>query len=216
MQAYQSEFIAFAIKEKALKFGSFQLKSGRISPYFFNAGVFCTGESLAALGHFYTEAIKEHAFHFDALFGPAYKGIPLVAAISQAWFHKKGQSTPFSYNRKEKKEHGEGGQLVGGPLANQDILLIDDVITAGTAIQETLPLLKEAGARLSGILVALDRQEVDAQGNKALPHLEKTLNIPVKSLITLDHLLQFIEKETPDQLFLAEMQAYRAQYCQSS
>lgn len=212
MQAFQSEFIAFALAEGALQFGSFQLKSGRISPYFFNAGVFCSGFALERLGHFYTEAIQHHHLTFDVFFGPAYKGIPLVAAISQTWFRKTHNKAPFAYNRKEKKNHGEGGQLVGAPLENQRILLIDDVITAGTAIQEAIPLLHTAKSQLSGILVALDRQEIDANGNKTLAHLEQTLQIPVKSLITFEHLRQFVSDHAEYQPFLAAMDAYRQQY----
>ncbi len=211
--SYKTRFIEAALRHKALQFGSFTLKSGRQSPYFFNGGVFYTGEALAQLGSCYTEAIQAHMdAPFDVLFGPAYKGIPLVCATSQIWYQQRGQALPFAYNRKERKDHGEGGQLVGPPLAGQRVLLVDDVITAGTAIQDSLPLLKQAGALLVGIVVALDREEINAEGIPTLTALSHTLKIPVFSVITLSDILKFASEHPAYQAFLPAIQAYRAQY----
>lgn len=213
MFPFQRAFIEFAIKHDALKFGSFTLKSGRLSPYFFNAGVFSTGEALAELGAFYNAAITHHQLPFDCLFGPAYKGIPLVCATSQARYQITGQPTPYAYNRKEVKNHGEGGQLVGCGLKNQQVLLLDDVITAGTAVRETVPFLIDAGAHLCGILVALDREEIDATGTSALAQLSQEWHIPVKSVVSLSDILTFVQNTPQFQAHLPDIKAYQAQYC---
>lgn len=214
MYPFQQDFIKFAIKHRSMKFGAFTLKSGRVSPYFFNAGVFYTGEALAQLGAFYAAAIAQYQLSFDCLFGPAYKGIPFVCATSQACYLSTNQPTPYAYNRKEMKDHGEGGQLVGCDLNNKKVLLIDDVITAGTAVRETVPLLQQAGAQLSGILVALDRQEIGPNGTSALSQLSQEWQIPVKSIITLSDILTFIADNPDLAQHLPAIQAYQQQYCQ--
>lgn len=159
LESYQREFIEFAIQKNVLQFGTFKLKSGRISPYFFNAGLFSCGQSLHSLGRFYATAIKKWGVEFDVIYGPAYKGIPLAAAVSMAWFQLYGESKDFAYNRKEVKDHGEGGQLVGASMAGRRVVVVDDVITAGTAIRESVVTLQHAQAQLMGVAVCLDRQE---------------------------------------------------------
>ncbi len=191
MQPFQRDFIEFSLKNKALQLGEFTLKSGRKSPYFFNTGVFCTGETLSALAQFYQNAIQYHGFTFDCLVGPAYKGIPLVSAVSCIRALQHGEPTPFAFNRKEAKNHGEGGQWVGTALAGQRVLLLDDVITAGTAVRELLPLLKQAGAILTGILVALDREEKNNEGRPALAALSQTLQVKVASIIRFSDIQEY-------------------------
>jgi orotate phosphoribosyltransferase len=213
MYAFQRDFIEFAIQHESLKFGTFTLKSGRISPYFFNAGVFYTGEALARLGSFYTAAIAQYQLSFDCLFGPAYKGIPLVCATSQARYLSTQEPTPYAYNRKEVKDHGEGGQLVGCDLKDKKVLLIDDVITAGTAVRETIPLLQQVGAHLNGILVALDREEIDKDGNSALAQLSQKWQIPVKSIVSLSDILTFIAGNSVLKEHLPAIEAYQQKYC---
>ena len=159
LEPYQCEFIEFAIQKNVLQFGTFKLKSGRISPYFFNAGLFSCGQSLHSLGRFYATAIKKWGVEFDVIYGPAYKGIPLAAAVSMAWFQLYGESKDFAYNRKEAKDHGEGGQLVGASMSGRRVVVVDDVITAGTAIRESVVTLQHAQAHLVGVTVCLDRQE---------------------------------------------------------
>ena len=158
MKAYQKEFIEFAIERGVLKFGEFTLKSGRTSPYFFNAGLFNKGSDLARLGRFYAEALVDSGIDFDVLFGPAYKGIPIATATAVALYDQHNQDTPYCFNRKEKKDHGEGGNLVGSALEGK-VMLVDDVITSGTAIREAMDIVQANGAELSGVLIALDRQE---------------------------------------------------------
>lgn len=199
MQAYQRDFIAFAIEQGVLKFGEFTLKSGRVSPYFFNAGLFRTGSALAQLGRFYADAIEASGLSFDVLFGPAYKGIPLAATTAVALADHHGRDLPFAFNRKEAKAHGEGGNIVGAELAGR-ILIIDDVITAGTAIREVMALIDAAGAEAAGVVIALDRQECgqaegDAKRQSAIQEVQARYGIPVISIVTLDMVLAYLEAQ---------------------
>jgi orotate phosphoribosyltransferase len=208
MQSYQHEFIDFAIRAGVLRFGEFTLKSGRISPYFFNAGLFNTGEHLARLGRFYARAIVDSGIGFDVLFGPAYKGIPLAAAASIALADHHQRNVPWCFNRKEAKDHGEGGNLVGAGLDGR-VLVIDDVITAGTAIRESVDIIQAAGATLSGVVIALDRQERGTGSQSAIQEVEQTHGIRVASIITLADLLEYL-REQPDQSeAVAGIEAYR-------
>jgi orotate phosphoribosyltransferase len=209
MQSFQHDFIEFALKNKALQLGEFTLKSGRKSPYFFNTGVFCTGEALATLAQFYQIAIQHHGFTFDCLVGPAYKGIPLVSAVSCIRALQYGEPTPFAFNRKEVKDHGEGGQWVGTALSSKRVLLLDDVITAGTAVRELLSLLKQAGAQLTGILVALDREENNNEGLPALAALSQTLQVKVASIVRFSDILEFVENHADYQFFFSQIKAYQ-------
>ena len=198
MQSYQTEFIELAMKVEALQFGEFNLKSGRISPYFFNAGAFDSGAAIALLGQCYASCIKQSGIEFDMLFGPAYKGIPLVAVTAAALATEHGVNAPFAFNRKEAKNHGEGGNLVGAPLKGR-ILIIDDVITAGTAIREVMEIVLKYSTdtnplSTSGVFVGLDRCE-KAQGNlSAIQAFESEFNVPVKSIVTIEHLLEYLSK----------------------
>nr|WP_298249589.1 orotate phosphoribosyltransferase [uncultured Halomonas sp.] len=218
MQPYQREFIEFAIDQGVLRFGEFTLKSGRVSPYFFNAGLFRTGAALARLGRFYARAIADQAPAFDVLFGPAYKGIPLAATTAVALADHHGRDLPYAFNRKEAKAHGEGGNIVGAELAG-DILIIDDVITAGTAIREVMTLIDEAGARAAGVVIALDRQEcgsdkVDGKGLSAIQEVEARYAMPVVSIVTLDMVLTYLEEHAGDSLrgHAAAIRDYRSRY----
>ncbi|MFP4247051.1 MAG: orotate phosphoribosyltransferase [Halochromatium sp.] len=212
MHSYQRDFLRFAIETGVLRFGSFTLKSGRVSPYFFNAGGFNTGASLGKLGHFYAQAIVATGLRTDVLFGPAYKGIPLAAATAIALAHEQGRETPFAFNRKEAKDHGEGGLIVGSPLQG-DVLLIDDVITAGTSVRESAVLIEQAGARLAGVIIALDRQERGAGGSSAIQEARARYGIPVQSIVDLDALIQFAaETGTVSAETLAALADYRAEY----
>jgi orotate phosphoribosyltransferase len=194
MHEYQNEFIRLALARNALRFGEFTLKSGRVSPYFFNAGAFDDGASLAVLGRSYAAAITDSGLEFDMLFGPAYKGIPLVATAAAALFTQHGRNLPFAYNRKEAKTHGEGGTIVGRPLAGR-VLIIDDVITAGTAIRESIEIIRGAGAVPAGVALALDRQERgrDAAGNdageSAVEEVQRLYGIPCVAIMTLGGLI---------------------------
>jgi len=211
MQSYKKEFLEFAIQADVLRFGEFTLKSGRTSPYFFNAGLFNTGQHLARLGRFYAQAIIDSGTRFDVLFGPAYKGIPLAAATSIALADHHNLNVPYCFNRKEAKAHGEGGNLVGAPLQG-DILIIDDVITAGTAIRESLAIIDQAGARAAGVVIALDRQERGQSERSAIQEVEQDLGLKVTSIIKLEELQEFL-RDKPD--FRASLQAinsYREQY----
>ncbi|MGM8850592.1 orotate phosphoribosyltransferase [Salinicola halophyticus] len=201
IQPYQQEFIEFAIAEGVLRFGEFTLKSGRVSPYFFNAGLFRSGRALARLGRFYASAIADSGIAADVLFGPAYKGIPLAASTAVALADHHQRDMPFAFNRKEAKTHGEGGNIVGAELRG-DILIIDDVITAGTAIREVMQIIRDAGAQAAGVVIALDRQErgQDADGLKphsAIQEVEATYNMPVVSIVNLDQLLAYLETRQP-------------------
>lgn len=209
--AYQSEFIELCMNLGVLKFGSFKLKSGRDSPYFFNAGLFNTGASIAAVGDAYAAALAASDLKFDMLFGPAYKGIPLVTITAAALAQRHGRNSPFAFNRKEVKDHGEGGRIVGSPLRG-DVLIVDDVITAGTAIRESIDIIKAAGATPCGVLLALDRQE-KAPGSdfSAVQEVRSQFQIPVVSVINLSDLMRHVSKAglAAD---LSGMRQYRERY----
>ncbi len=211
MLPYQKAFIDFALERQVLRFGEFTLKSGRISPYFFNAGLFNTGEALARLGRFYAEAIVRQAPEFDVLFGPAYKGIPLVSAATIALAEHHGHDVPWCFNRKEAKDHGEGGNLVGSPLHGR-VLIIDDVITAGTAIRESMAIIEATGATPAGVIIALDRQERGRGEKSAIQEVEETYGIPVASIVKLADLIQYLGERPEMQEHLERVQAYRDQY----
>ena len=211
MQKYQYDFIQLAIKHQALCFGEFTLKSGRTSPYFFNAGRFQTGSALAELGRYYAAAIKSANIDFDIVFGPAYKGIPLAAATAIALSDTYQQDLPYCYNRKEAKDHGEGGTLVGAPLQGK-VLIVDDVITAGTAIREVMSIIRSAGAQPAAVLIGLNRQEKGQGDISAIQEVEKTFGIPVVSIINLNHIIDYLESQ-PDQVdMVAKIRTYRATY----
>ncbi|MBK5537944.1 orotate phosphoribosyltransferase [Pseudomonas sp. TH05] len=212
MQAYQRDFIRFAIDRGVLRFGEFTLKSGRTSPYFFNAGLFNSGSALAQLGRFYAAAIVESGISFDVLFGPAYKGIPLAAATAVALAEHHGQDLPWCFNRKEAKAHGEGGSLVGAPLKG-DVLIIDDVITAGTAIREVMQIIaSQEGAKAAGVLIALNRQERGNGELSAIQEVERDFGIPVVSIVSLNQVLQFLEDDPQLKQHLPAVKAYREQF----
>lgn len=211
MEAYKTQFIEFALARGALKFGEFTLKSGRQSPYFFNAGTFNSGAALAALGRYYADAIVASGLKFDMLFGPAYKGIPLVAAVAVALAEHHGLDLPWAFNRKEAKDHGEGGWLVGAPLAGK-VLVIDDVITAGTAIREVAGLLAKTEASMAAVLVALDRQEKGQGALSAIQEVEQVLGVPVRSIVGLSDIIQYLGNQPSQEQQLARMQQYRSQY----
>lgn len=192
MQAYQRDFIRFAIDRGVLRFGEFTLKSGRTSPYFFNAGLFNSGSALAQLGRFYAAAIAESGIPFDVLFGPAYKGIPLAATTAVALAEHHNRDLPWCFNRKEAKAHGEGGSLVGAPLTGE-VLIIDDVITAGTAIREVMQIIaSQDGAKAAGVLIALNRQERGNGELSAIQEVERDFGIPVISIVSLNQVLEFL------------------------
>jgi orotate phosphoribosyltransferase len=211
MKDYQRDFIDFAIHAGVLRFGEFTLKSGRTSPYFFNAGLFNTGQHLANLGRCYAQAIVDSGIGFDVLFGPAYKGIPLAAAASIALAEHHGLDVPWCFNRKEAKDHGEGGNLVGAALEGR-ILVIDDVITAGTAIRESVDIIHSAGAQLSGVVIALDRQERGQGERSAIQEVEETLGIRVASIVKLEDLLEYLGVQPGREADVGRIEAYREQY----
>ncbi|MCS2607823.1 orotate phosphoribosyltransferase [Halomonas dongshanensis] len=213
LKPYQREFIAFAIEQGVLKFGEFTLKSGRVSPYFFNAGLFQTGRALARLGRFYAQAIIESDVRADVLFGPAYKGIPLAAVTAAALADHHDRDMPYAFNRKEAKTHGEGGNIVGAPLSG-DILIIDDVITAGTAIREVMTLIDAAKARAAGVIIALDRQERGQGEQSAIQEVKAQYGIEVVSIVTLADVLAYLDTHAGDtmQPHAEAIRAYRAAY----
>jgi len=211
MKEYQIDFIDFAISAGVLRFGEFTLKSGRISPYFFNAGLFNTGEHLARLGRSYAQAITDSNTRFDVLFGPAYKGIPLAAAASIALADHHQRNVPWCFNRKEAKDHGEGGNLVGAGLSGR-VLVIDDVITAGTAIRESVEIIQAAGATLAGVVIALDRQERGRDKRSAIQEVEESLGISVTSIVTLANVLEYLQNRKGHDEDVSRIQAYREQY----
>ncbi|CEG38201.1 orotidine 5-phosphate decarboxylase [Plasmopara halstedii] len=212
------EFIKLALSFGVLKFGDFTLKSGRQSPYFFNAGLFRTGRALGQLGRFYAEAIHNSGVKFDVLFGPAYKGITLASAVAIAFGDMYGVDIPFAYNRKEAKDHGEGGVLVGADMTGKKVLIIDDVITAGTAIREAFTILKKTNAHVSGVCISLDRQEkVSSEDTRsAIDHIRESFDIPVVTIATLDSLVEYLEKldvaSDTNASYLSIIRSYRAQY----
>ena len=211
MKEFQCEFIRFAIAHQVLKFGEFTLKSGRKSPYFFNAGLFNSGQALAALGRFYAQALVEAGIDFDVVFGPAYKGIPLASATAIALADHHNQNVPWCFNRKEAKDHGEGGHLVGAPLAGQ-IVIVDDVMTAGTAIRESMELIANSGAKPACVVVCLDRQEKGKGELSAIQEVERDFGIPVISIINLQQILEFIESDQELNQYIDAVNSYRAQY----
>lgn len=211
MESYRKTFIDLALAHQVLRFGDFTLKSGRNSPYFFNAGQFNTGESLKILGECYAAAIMQSPISFDILFGPAYKGIPLATATAIALFEQFQRNTPYCFNRKEAKDHGEGGIIVGAPLRGK-ALIIDDVVTAGTAIRESLQIIQDANATVAGIIVALDRQEKGQGELSAIQEIETTLQVNVTSIITFSHIMEYIENEPQFSAYRQPMAAYRQQY----
>jgi len=210
MEQYQNDFVDFMLEIGALKFGEFTLKSGRVSPYFFNAGQFNQGNHLSQLGQFYAQAIEASGIKFDVLFGPAYKGIPLVAATAIALNDSFNRSVPYSFNRKEAKDHGEGGSIVGHPLEG-DILIIDDVITAGTAIKEAKDIINANGAKTKGVVVALDRQEKGKGELSAIQEVEQNFGIAVVSIINLSHIVDYL-KANNDKNIISRIESYRSQY----
>jgi orotate phosphoribosyltransferase len=211
MRDYQREFIGFALRHGVLRFGNFTLKSGRQSPYFFNAGLFNTGKQLAELGRFYAESIRDSGIEFDVLFGPAYKGIPLAAATAVQMADELNIDTPWCFNRKEAKDHGEGGTLVGAPLTGR-VLIIDDVITAGTAIREVMTLIQNAAATPAAVIVALDRQEKGKGELSAIQEVERDFGIPVISIVKLEQIIQFLEEDGQNPEHLEQIRRYRAEY----
>ncbi|MCA1767849.1 MAG: orotate phosphoribosyltransferase [Idiomarina sp.] len=211
MKAYQKEFIEFAIERGVLKFGEFTLKSGRTSPYFFNAGLFNKGSDLARLGRFYAAALVDSGINFDVLFGPAYKGIPIATATAVALYDQHNQDTPYCFNRKEKKDHGEGGNLVGSALEGK-VMLVDDVITAGTAIREAMDIVKANGAELSGVLIALDRQEKGQGELSAIQEVERDFGAQVVSIVSLNDVITFLKDDDTFKEYLPKVEAYRAEF----
>lgn len=213
MKDYQRDFISFCLAHSVLKFGSFVLKSGRLSPWFFDAGRFNTGASLSSVGRFYAAAILDSSLSYDVLFGPAYKGIPLVCSASIALSLQYGIDAPFAFNRKEKKDHGEGGNIVGTPLTGQ-ILIIDDVITAGTAVNESIAIINGCGAKLAGVIVAVDRQEVapDGSGKSAIQAVEESNGVPVKAIITMANIMEFMKEKGGFEVELDKMKEYSHEY----
>ena len=210
MEQYQKDFVDFTLETGALKFGEFTLKSGRISPYFFNAGLFNEGSHLSQLGKFYAQAIEANHIEFDVLFGPAYKGITLAAATAIALNDSFNKSVPYSFNRKEAKDHGEGGSIVGHPLEG-DILIIDDVITAGTAIREAQDIISSNGAITKGVIVALDRQEKGNSELSAIQEVEQIFGVSVISIINLSHIIEHLKSVNNEQI-LQKIESYRSQY----
>ncbi|MDO9320525.1 MAG: orotate phosphoribosyltransferase [Pseudomonas sp.] len=211
MQAYQRDFIRFAIERGVLRFGEFTLKSGRVSPYFFNAGLFNSGLALAQLGRFYAAAVVESGIAFDVLFGPAYKGIPLAAATAVALAEQHQLDMPWCFNRKEAKAHGEGGSLVGAPLQGR-VLIVDDVITAGTAIREVMQIIQSQGAHAAGVLIALNREERGQGALSAIQEVERDFAMPVVSIVSLAQVLEYLADDAELKQHLPAVQAYRAQY----
>jgi orotate phosphoribosyltransferase len=211
MQENKKRFIELAIRYQVLRFGEFTLKSGRISPYFFNAGLFNSGYALAELGSCYAQTIIENNINYDVLFGPAYKGIPLVSAIAYALSVNHGIDKPYAFNRKEAKDHGEGGLIVGAEL-NGNILIVDDVITAGTAIREAVDIIQAAGATTSAVLIALDRQEKGKSELSAIQEVNRDYGIDVFSIITMADLIDYLVGDDSLAQHLAAMEDYRSQY----
>lgn len=216
MKQYQKDFIEFALNTGVLRFGEFTLKSGRVSPYFFNAGLFNTGASMLKLSRFFAQSINNSGLEFDVLFGPAYKGITLSCGASMALSELTDKDIPYAYNRKEKKNHGEGGVTVGAEIKG-NIAIIDDVITAGTAIRESFDLVKTTNAKVSAIFLALDRQERGQQGDtildySAIQQVEKEFGIPVVAIANMNHLISFVENSPEHVAHLPKMLKYREQY----
>lgn len=211
MRAYKTEFLELALEMGALRFGQFKLKSGRISPYFFNSGLFNTGYAVAKMGRNYAAAAAASGIDFDILFGPAYKGIPLVTLTAAALAEHHGRDFPFCFNRKEAKDHGEGGYIIGTPLAGR-VLIVDDVITAGTAIRESVDIIRRAGAEPAGVLIALDRQERGTGEASAVQEAEQSFGVRITSIIDLDDLVEHLESSSEYGQFLSAVADYRQRY----
>lgn len=211
MKQYQREFIEYALNKQVLKFGEFTLKSGRKSPYFFNAGLFNTGRDLAFLGRVYAAALTENGIEFDLLFGPAYKGIPIATTTAVALADHHERDVPYCFNRKEAKDHGEGGSLVGSPLQGR-VMLVDDVITAGTAIRESMDIISAHQATLAGVLIALDRQEKGRAEISAIQEVERDYHCRVTAIITLADLIAYLAEKDDMADHLAAVRAYQRQY----
>jgi orotate phosphoribosyltransferase len=207
---FRQEFIRFCLEQNVLRFGEFRTKAGRLSPYFFDAGLFCDGAALGRLAQFYAKAVLASGIAFDALFGPAYKGIPLVAALAVA-LAAAGRNVPYSFNRKEAKDHGEGGTVVGAPLAGR-VLIVDDVISAGTSVRESVELIRAAKAVPCGVVIALDRMERGAGPLSAVQEVRKLYNIPVVSIATLDDLVRYLEADPRLAGTLEALGRYRQRY----
>ncbi|WP_336796112.1 orotate phosphoribosyltransferase [Erwinia aphidicola] len=211
MKAWQRQFIEFAINKQVLKFGEFTLKSGRKSPYFFNAGLFNTGRDLALLGRFYAQALVDSGIDFDLVFGPAYKGIPIATTTVVALADHHDRDVPYCFNRKEAKDHGEGGTLVGSPLQGK-IMLVDDVITAGTAIRESMEIIAANNATLAGVLISLDRQERGRGAISAIQEVERDYGCKVISIITLKELITYLEEKPELADHLVAVREYRSEF----
>ncbi|WP_371187858.1 orotate phosphoribosyltransferase [Thalassotalea maritima] len=211
MKDYQREFIEFALEKQVLRFGEFTLKSGRTSPYFFNAGLFNTGRDLARLGRFYAAALADSGIDYDLLFGPAYKGIPIATTTAVALADHHDTDVPYCFNRKEAKTHGEGGNLVGSALEGK-VMLVDDVITAGTAIRESMEIIKANGAELSGVLIALDRQEKGQGELSAIQEVERDFGTSVVAIVSLNDVISYLTEKGDMAQHLDAVKAYRDQY----
>jgi orotate phosphoribosyltransferase len=211
MQDYQREFLDFALERGVLRFGEFTLKSGRVSPYFFNAGLFDSGAALSRLGRFYAETIVSSGLAFDVLFGPAYKGIPLAAVTAAALHERHAIDIPYAFNRKEAKDHGEGGAIVGHALEGR-VLIIDDVITAGTAVRESIDLIRASGATPAGVVIALDRQERGRDDRSAIQEVEQDHDMPVAAIVRLADMIEYLRDRGDAATELAAIEAYRARY----
>ncbi len=211
MRAYQREFLDLALELEVLRFGDFTLKSGRQSPFFFNVGLFCSGYAAAKLSRYYASAIANSGIEYDMLFGPAYKGIPLVALAASALAEHHDIDVPYAFNRKEAKSHGEGGSIVGAALAGK-VLIVDDVITAGTAVREAHQLITAAGAEPSGLVISLDRQEIGQGSRSAVQELEQSLKMPVAGIIRLEDIIDMLEDSTELNQYLEPVLAYRRKY----
>jgi orotate phosphoribosyltransferase len=211
MRAYKQEFLDLALELGVLRFGEFTLKSGRMSPYFFNAGLFNSGYAAAKLGRYYASAIAASRIEFDMLFGPAYKGIPLVALAAAALAEHHDVDVPYTFNRKEAKAHGEGGSIVGAPLSGR-VLIVDDVITAGTAVREAHRIITSAGAEAAGLVISLDREEIGSDSRSAVQELEQALGIPVISIVRLEDLVDLLEDSAEFGAWLKPVVDYRKKY----
>ena len=211
MQNYQREFLEFALDVGVLRFGEFVLKSGRNSPYFFNAGLFNTGVGLARLGRYYAQAIEASGIDYDMIYGPAYKGIPLAAVTCAALADHHGKDVPYAFNRKEAKDHGEGGNIVGSPLQGR-VLIIDDVISAGTSVRESVEIIRSNGAEPAGVIIALDRQEKGQDERSAVEQVENDMGMPVAAIVRLEHLLAYLGEKPDMGDALQRISAYRERY----